>query len=148
MKMTSDQNLSHPVNCELLFLLPSHRSLSLIPSMVFLCNSNMIAIQSSQISSSFLYQIRPFQSQHQHLHCARPFISKEARKFFLVTSNLFFHVGVDKLNPCYRPYCSFPLLHLELKPLPRIYAHSVDNGVTWSVFLLRQNRSEPEASVQ
>ncbi|WZZ87968.1 hypothetical protein YC2023_116547 [Brassica napus] len=33
MKMTSDQNLSHPVNCELLFLLPSHRSLSLIPSM-------------------------------------------------------------------------------------------------------------------
>ncbi|KAF3504257.1 hypothetical protein F2Q69_00042053 [Brassica cretica] len=40
------------------------------------------------------------------------------------------------------------LLHLELKPLPRIYAHRVDNGVTWSVFLLRRNRSEPEAPLQ
>ncbi|KAF2602899.1 hypothetical protein F2Q70_00027966 [Brassica cretica] len=62
-----------------------------------------------------------------------------------------FPVTLWRLLYYYKPvYLQLPgkLLHLELKHLPRIYAHSVDNGVTWSVFLLRRNRSEPEAPLQ
>ncbi|KAF2578003.1 hypothetical protein F2Q68_00001871 [Brassica cretica] len=62
-----------------------------------------------------------------------------------------FPVTLWRLLCYYKPvYLQLPgkLLHLELKHLPRIYAHSVDNGVTWSVFLLRRNRSEPEAPLQ
>ena len=108
MKIIFEQNLSHPVNCELRFLTSVTSTLVFNPSMVFLWNSDMLHANDAPPVKSHHLIVTPACSSSWDARNLQ-----KARDFFMVT-NESPTTGGDRYNLSCRWYCSFPLTSYEL----------------------------------